>query len=414
MKQLSLITSLFLFTSHTCHTMELIKRKKHHINKPEPIQIHNVHLNAMIYKTDGRGDIPEDTDANYIQTQRLMKGVDWDDLALIQRGIATGGNVNYTYFERYSPTHLMNLNLIQIACVSKEYKTVKALLTSPDVNIYAHTKNTKPAFDLAVARKDDKGKDGIIDLLINYSDKNGNTLLHYACWNRDAEKTNLLLEKGARTTIKGKYGFTPLAIAYFKKPSTFDLFYSKKLKKLVLNRDNNYNTQLHFAASLNMGNIVYQDFKQYINFLLTQGLSLWSRNFNNNELPVDIASKKYTAMCETYIKEPPLGKTISHMDILNQELILHCFLQLNSSQKQCALFTHLLQKHLRDNFGNISKDGQTCIAKMYYIVNIETVVANKYKTGIKGVEYCHACLENKEKIKYAFLIKPEPKFLWSA
>jgi hypothetical protein len=413
--------------------MELIKTKKHdkkNNSKPEPTQIHNVSLNVMVHRTNGFGDRITLTDADYLETQRLMKGVDWNDIALIQRGIATGGNVNYTYSNKnpyrriydtkkkifipdYSDPESYH-NLIQIACRDKTYETVKALLTAPNIDIYAHEEGTKPAFELAVTR----GDDSIIGLLmehnpqtINIRDKNDNTLLHHVCRDRDVEKTQFLLKKSARTTIKNNDGFTPLAIAYFIKPSTFDLFYSKKLKKLVLNRDKNHNTQLHLAALLNINNVNYDEFKRYIDFLLSQGLSLWSRN-KNNELPVDLASKKYTASCKECIEQSPLDQTMGYNSkIVNQELILHYFLQLSSSQKQCAPFMHLLQECLKDGFGNVPKELQNYIAKMYYIVNIETVVANKYKVSIN---YCHEELKLKEQIKYELLIKPEPELLWSA
>src|SRR5579862_2236553 len=184
MKSVFWIFFIFLCTSHICHAMELIKTKKHdkkNNSKPEPTQIHNVSLNVMVHRTNGFGDRITLTDADYLETQRLMKGVDWNDIALIQRGIATGGNVNYTYSNKnpyrriydtkkkifipdYSDPESYH-NLIQIACRDKTYETVKALLTAPNIDIYAHEEGTKPAFELAVTR----GDDSIIGLLMEHN-----------------------------------------------------------------------------------------------------------------------------------------------------------------------------------------------------------------------------------------------------
>jgi ankyrin repeat protein len=390
--------------------MELIKTKKHtkkDFNEPEPIKTYDVRLCVKMIQPHEHMHLHDVC----LYTEFLKKGVDWNDIPLIQKGIAWKGNVNYTYTSNSSLWHMANLNLIQIACGEKEYDTVKTLLTAPDINVNACAQGISPAFHLALLRENES----IFNLLMQHDpqiihacDENGCTALHITCWSHDAEKTQFLLKEGARTTMRNDNGETPVAVAYFIEPLTFDSFYSKKLKKLVLNRDKNHNTQLHLAISLK--NIDCKKLDKYINFLLTQGLSLWSRN-KKNKLPADLAYKKYIALYKKYINQDKLSETIYYNDLVQKEMILHSFLRFNASQTQYALFIHILQKYLKDNFGNTIKELQNHIAGIYYMLNKETLIAHKYKYNF---QYYNNYLDDKHKIKKELLIKPEPKFLWSA
>lgn len=168
MKQFYLIVSIFLCITHSSHAMELIKKK--HTQKQEPICTWNVHFIFGINDanlTSVRGKHHRfGLDGIFLNTQSLMKGVDWDDVSLIQDNIKLQGNINYTY-----PEHKLNehskLNLIQIACKEKKYETIKALLAAPDLNINAHEIGTYPAIHLAIKRGD---KD-IIQLLFDFVGK---------------------------------------------------------------------------------------------------------------------------------------------------------------------------------------------------------------------------------------------------
>ncbi len=259
--------------------MELEKQDK---KIPTPIKTYNVRLSIGIM---GRTQDMITTDASFLNTQFLMKGIDWNDIQLIQRGIETQGNVNYMY------PHT-KLNLIQTACQEKKYETIKALLPAPNLNINAHTINTYPAIHLAIERGD---KD-ILNLLFNFVGKG------------------------------------------------------------------------------------YCDF----------------------------VNDAYIAAYSQYMEKPEN----SYYDLLiYAEKMLHRFLRFEASHKQYALFTHILKEKYIEDREEIPKELQQYITTLYYVLNIETVIANKYKHKRK---YYDCSLKTKRNRRELLLKNPEPHLLWSA
>ena len=88
---------------------------------------------------------------------------------------------------------------------------------------------------------------------------------------------------------------------------------------------------------------------------------------------------------------------------------MHAFLRFTSPDTQCALFKHLLQQHCADGI-QLPKEVQSFIARLYYTLNIETIIAKKYNGKL---DYYDDFIENKIEIKKQLLAKPEPTLLWS-
>jgi hypothetical protein len=276
MKQFYLMISILLCITHLSYTMELEKK---HQKTPTPIKTYNVRIETGI-KTEKKGTII--TDESFLNTQFLMKGIDWNDIQLIQRGIETQGNVNYIY------PHT-KLNLIQTACQEKKHETIKAMLAAPNLNINAHQKDTYPAIHLAIER----GDKNIINLLFNSVGKGYDNFVHDA--------------------------YIAAYSQYMKKPepSCYDLF-------------------------------------------------------------------------------------------IHAEKMLHHFLRFEARHKQYALFTQILKEKYVEDREEIPKELQQYITTLYYALNIETVIANRYKHKPK---YYDCSMKTKLKRRERLLKNPEPKRL---
>jgi hypothetical protein len=151
--------------------MKIIKKKKkEEIVKSDQsqnltLETLNIGLSASIlFDRDlSQRVAPEHPYKQSIATHCIIKGIEWNDIPLIRKGIESGGNVNYA-----NPTK-DNLNFIQIACKEKNYYIVTELLKSPTINIKAYKKNTDPALHLVVKKETAEWKDReIINLLIKH------------------------------------------------------------------------------------------------------------------------------------------------------------------------------------------------------------------------------------------------------
>ena len=229
--------------------------------------------------------------------------------------------------------------------------------------------------------------------VINSTDCYGYTPLHTACLMGNYNIIKFLLKNGGCSTKKNYIQRTPLAVGFFEN-SNFSAFYTPHLKRLAMEMDERGNTQLHLAALLGTD---FEAFDNYLSFLVAEGLRIDKRN-NNNKRPVDIACDKYTTLYNQYITE-----RMSYLNdgLRQQEAIMHAFLRLTSTTTECALFKTMME--------SLPNDLHPEIACMYYALNVETIVARKYKQNEK---YYNEFIENRNGIKKELLIHPEPKLLW--
>jgi len=306
------------------------------------------------------------------------------------------------------------LSFIQRACKDKSADIVAELLKAPGIAINGYQANTLPPLLLAALRED-KEKDKIVNLIMNHT-KDGDSPLHLACIQGNVEIIKKLLNKEARTTTKNNLKQTPLAAGYLQNPHFEDL-YSAELNKL-LSHDKKGNTQLHWAALLDEGKNDQLD--NYIAFLLKNGLSLWKRN-KRKELAVDVAYQKCNLLYNRYMRKnhylhSKKTSKLLYMMTLNgklaqKEMVLHSFLRFTSIQTQCALFKCILQPDEKEPY-YIPRELQIYIAHMYYALNIETIIAKKYKH--QPAAYYYGWVAYKDEIKKKLLKNPEPHLLWSA
>jgi hypothetical protein len=230
-----------------------------------------------------------------------------------------------------------------------------------------------------------------------------------ACSRKQLNVIKLLIEKDANPTIKSNnYQTTPLIHFFSAYNDDLNLFYSFIAdnpfiaSKLIHTKDTQKNSQLHLCAVIT--SIVAPKFELYLPFLTSHGLNIHSRN-KDGKRAVDLACEKYTKLYNFYTieKSPNIYKAVT-----NQEQVMHAFLCFTSPHTQCALFTHLLQQYSADDMP-LLKELITSIAHMYYELNIETIIANKYKYSR---EYYNDFIENKNEIRRQLLAKPELHLLW--
>jgi Ankyrin repeats (3 copies) len=365
MQYASLLTYLFLCTSHTCQAMDTrIARFNIAIISEDRFHDHtDSHLPANHPRNQS------------IFTHFIIKGVEWNDIALTQKGIAWKGNVNYINPERN------NMSLLQIACANQHSDIVKILLTAPNINIDGDivkilltTPNINidgndilPILFLAIK----KGDIDIVKQLVTHDCKtinmhekiNDDCILHAACRAGNSEITRFLLEKGALTTTENTIKRTPLAVAYFE-AENFNAFYSQDLKRLLLKRNKHGNTQLHLAVSMGMKDNEREKFNCYITFLLQNGLSLWSYN-KKKERPIDRAFKAYKKLLKRTSKKSKSYQKIFNFASQRQKMILNAFLPV-----QYASTALLLEQTDRHSFP-LPKDIRFFIAQFYYALHLK-------------------------------------------
>lgn len=395
MKHISLIIHLLLCTSYALQAME-----------EYPQVVVKLDVTVHVPNTHHR-------DQNHFYNQSLathfcIKGIAFNNLSMLQHGIEMGANINY------ANPRTDNLTFIQIACKEQNNDMVKALLKAPHININSYQNGTMPAFHIAGMYRHGKITDLLIahdSQTINIRNTHGNSLLHRACHIGSTELTNYLLYKGARATIKNNAQKTPLAVAYLESID-FKTFYRQADKKLLLKKDKDGNTQLHLAVLIK--DVDAKKFDKYIAFLLTQKLSLWSRN-KKNELPIDLAFRKHAEVYKQYSNREQHYSLFN--DLIQREKIAHSFLRFTSSKTECVLFKALLEQISSENL-QLPKDVTTVIMRMYYALNVETIVARKCKYNTEYydsfISNKEDFIENKNAIKRQLLANPEPKSLWSA
>lgn len=385
MKYAPLIAYVFLSTANICHAMIKV------VEEQEGRRNRHFALHFELRPSNRERHLPSET---------LLRGVEWDQQNLIEHGIQMGGNITYG-----------DPNCIQIACNKKNYPIIKLLLSVANSNSKAVGKTTMDAFQIAIAQNDET----LLNLLTNHLEKNhqsinlarddiGNTPLHIACLTNNAQIIQFLLNKGNRTTTRNNNKKTPIAVAFFENQN-FDTFYATDHKSLLLKKNKDGNTQLHLSTFI-IG-VDNQQFDQYITFLLAHGCSLSIRN-KKHKLALDLARQEYVKFYKQYIHSQEHSDDL-YNSLIQKEMVLHSFLRFHSSQTQYALFIHLFNKYIQDGLQCIPKELQQYIAILYYALNIEIIIANKYKYC---TQYYRRYPQEKNRIKKKLFKNPEPSLLF--
>ena len=407
---LSLLASLFLYTTHTTHAMEIVPIK----NEPSAATLQCL---EGIRKGDAqqiKKSLLEHADVNYINNNgESLFSLAWETcnkniiLPIITHpaiDLMTRSSFDYT------PLH--------IACTYGLTETVDSILKKNPLLATLRNEFGETPLMLAAASEHKDSKDCVKSLLsynkstIDWkSSYSGVTALHLACRRQQHSIIKELVMHGATSTIQTNEQTTPLILLYsFIDENKWDFFHSflaencTVAQQLIKTPDQNKNSQFHLCATI--PNISEAKFDNYLLFLASHQLDINARNIDGKRA-VDLATEKYT---ELYNHHKTCKKCDNSGKITKQEQVMHTFLRFISPNTQCALFTHLLEQ---PSFCNreLVKDITAYIMSLYYALNIETIVAKKYKLDEK---YYENSIENKNKIKRQLLIKPEPKLLWSA
>ena len=102
-------------------------------------------------------------------------------------------------------------SLLHKAVIQNDLNTTTILLKL-GVDVSLKNNQGKTALDMVY----EDGLEDIVNLLINFQDKNGNSLLHEAALQNDLSTTYMLLQFGANPNAKNNYGNTPLHFAAFR------------------------------------------------------------------------------------------------------------------------------------------------------------------------------------------------------
>jgi ankyrin repeat protein len=312
----------------------------------------------------------------------------------------------------YTPLH--------VACALGLSATVTLILhKTPQAAILCTTREEIPLHIAASCGK----KDCVTSLLahdirtINHQNTDENSALHLACWVKHFSTIQLLIEKGANPTIINKVQTTPL-ICLFSAQTDYTFLHAFFIKNQTLanifihTKDTQDNSQFHLCTAV--VSIDVPKFELYLQFLLRYGLDIHARN-KNSKRAIDLVCEKYNALEYEY-HVMKFSNMKNH--VINQAKILHIFLQVMSPHTPCALFKFIMEQQFKQileeqNINNpeLPKELIAHIINKYYVLNIETVIANKYK---QNRAYCDDYyIENRHKIRQQQFINPKPKLLWS-
>ena len=220
--------------------------------------------------------------------------------------------------------------------------------------------------------------------IIDIQNNDGNTALHYL---HDYEEPNLmkkqlkiikfLINKKSDPTIQNKLQATPLLYMFylFIKNNALNKFIKKNpaiTKTLIQTKDAQNNNQLHLCAKIHI--IWDKNFPQYLSFLMDHGLNIQSRN-NSGKRPVDNACEEYNRLYNQHKME---NSELTKTNVINQEQIMHTFLLFAAQRTRYVLFKEIMNlESLKDQ--QLPKELVTYILQIYYVLNIETVIAKRYQ-----------------------------------
>jgi hypothetical protein len=128
------------------------------------------------------------------------------------------------------------------------------------------------------------------------------------------------------------------------------------------------------------------------------GVDINARN-NNGKRPVDLACDEYNSFYNLYIT----NKISSIKAIVdNQEAIMHAFLRF-TPLISCADFQTILKSF------PLPQELKNYIGQIYYALNIDTIIAKKYKYN---EIYYDTFIKHKNEKRKKLLAHPEPNLLW--
>jgi ankyrin repeat protein len=297
--------------------------------------------------------------------------------------------------DKYTPLH--------IACQLGLSKTVASMISRNSQAINARNHGGRTPLHIASIHE----QEDCIDLLLNHNISNinwqayghGNTALHMVCERENFNCIKLLLEKKADTTIKNNHQATPLVNLFScTNDIEFGAFITNEpllASRLIHSTDNEYNNQLHLCTELQPIN--YDKFEKYLLRLISHGVGINARN-NNGKRPIDLACDGYNTFYNLYITKrlPTIKQTLD-----NQEAIMHAFLRVTPSMS-CADLKTILEP--------FPKELKKLIGHIYYALNIDTIIAKKYK---HDKTYYDDFIAHKNEIRNNLLALPEPNVLWN-
>jgi len=245
---------------------------------------------------------------------------------------------------------------------------------------------------------------------IDVQNYEGNTPLHIACKHRQFDIIKILIQNDAQTTIKNNNQKTALmklcSACYPDHVETLKLFidnHTETARKFIHTTDEYNNNQMHLCSQVDLCGIPPYIFKQYLSFLISQGISIHARN-QNNKRAIDLVCDEYHNAYKNYLAHKIILKK---RILINTEKLMHLFLLVTAQSTQYALFTNLL--HQKDKWHkSLRRKIKNRIAYLYYILNIETIIARKYHDDD---DYYNNFIENKNTIKQLLIQKPQPHLL---
>jgi len=302
---------------------------------------------------------------------------------------------------------------LHIACEKNLNKTAEVLLFKNPCLTSIRNKQGNIPLHITSAHGNKKGSALLLShniTTIDWQNYHGETALHVACHHQQFAIIKQLVKNNACTTIKDNNQSTPFARLFFSvKDSNAYLFrafekeHPHTMQKLIHSKDNNNNTQLHLCAILHNAVDAEFTFKEYLAYLINNKVDVHAKNKNGKQA-VDLACQAFNQLNDQYIvtKLPKLKDVL-----MAQEHNMHAFLRVSYPYKQYAFFQQILsQKSLSNQ--PLLKKLRKIIAYFYYALNIETIIAKKYKND---EDYYNDFVENKNEIKKQLLIYPQPKLL---
>ncbi len=336
-------------------------------------------------------------------------------------------------------------DLFQITLINNRKKAATALLKHPGVDVFTRDSDSNTPLHWACSYDNEEVIDFILNQYqeenqmeeINAQNEQGNTPLHACMKSRDGRSCRQLnnscikklLDAGAKTLIRNGKQNTPLELCYFPIRDNMGNVIAldeENLQRMIKSTDENGNNHLHLHAAKKIVSFESDPFERtissdesvsYIDFLVSQGLSVWKRNKEGKNAQ-DIARER-CALQEMVFKASVPDNLPAIMDSLTEreltltyimncmrmnshrEKIMHSILRHTCADISCAVFKKII--------GELLPELQGYIMFYYYILNIETIIARKFNNSDN---YSHGSISTKNTIKRLLIHAREPHLLW--